>query len=479
MDKIKQEEVNLKKFTLQDMPVMRRYFEECPFRLSDYSAAFKVMWSDYFLQYYAIIKDCLVFAEYFRGRLYFNYPISLTGEAAEDSALDEIERRCREKGLRIHFTSVPKEKLGKLIERYGTELKVTNPRRWRDYLYNAEDFVTFKGGKYAGQRNHINKFKKLYPEWEYVTLSSADSAEIHAFLKQFEGRQLKKGTLVAREELAGVYALTDKIDELGLCAGGIRVDGRLIAFSVGEVCADTLIIHVEKALVSYEGAYTIMANEFAKHNVTGGVRFINREDDAGDEGLRKSKLQYNPVRLVDKYTVLPKRAIDGIEKLPHIRTEKTEIKEITDTEAQDFYRLEYDKERNKYWGYDWRKNCKDEPNAEYFMEGIRKDFKNKEEMPLGIFVNCKLAGEVVLHNFGYRADCEVGMRLLPEYEGNGYAAEAVRAIVRHALFEYDIEVVYAKCFKENVKSRNTLIAAGMKANGEDDVYYYFIKTAAM
>ncbi|MCD8373476.1 MAG: GNAT family N-acetyltransferase [Clostridia bacterium] len=468
-----------KKFDIKDIPLMREYFSHCSLHLSDYSAAFNVMWQPYFEQYYAFIEGCLVFVETFRGRLYFHYPISLDGEGSEDKSLDAIEVLCRERHIRLHYAAVPEEKIGKLIKRYGADVSITNPRRWRDYIYNASDFVTFSGKKFSGQRNHMNKFKKLYPDYEYCELTSADEGEITAFLKEFEDRQIEKGTRIAKEELKSVYGILKHIDFLRLAAGGLRVGGKLIAISIGEACGDTLIVHVEKALTEYEGVYCVMANEFAKRNAAEGINFINREDDSGDRGLRKSKLQYNPVRLGDKYSVTPRRIIDEVKKLPEIETERLKIGEITEAFAQDFYRLEYDKERNKYWGYNWRDHLEGEPTAEYFLNGIREDFALKEEMPLGIFLNDKLVGEVVLHNFGYRGECEAGVRLLPEYEGNGYAKETLLAAMEYAFYGLDVETVLAKCYKQNVKSRNTLLSAGMRANGEDETFYYFIKTAAM
>lgn len=471
-------QINFKILTLNDIISMQKYFACCNWRLSDYSAAFKFMWQKHFSLEFAYVEGCVVFREHYQGRVYFHYPMELS-EGDAERAIDAIESYCREQNIRIHFTCVPREKIGGLIDRYGMEMRITNHRRWRDYLYRAQDFKDYAGKKFSGQRNHVNKFKKLYPDYKFIELCGDDAARMCEFLKRFEGRQLSKGTVMAREELEGVYALLSHMDDFKLCAGGLEVDGTLIALSVGERCGQQLIIHVEKALVDYEGAYPVMAQEFARAFALEGVEYINREDDSGDAGLRKSKLQYNPVRLVDKYDIFPRRAIERVTHLPVLVTQRLTIKEITDINAIEFFRLEYDGDRNKYWGYDWRAHYSGEPTPEYFMQGIREDFNRRDELPLGIFCGRSLVGEVVLHNFGYRNDCEVGVRLLPEYEGLGYAREAVLAAMNYAFFDLNIETVLSKCYKPNIRSRNMLISAGMRPCGEDETFYYFRKTAAM
>lgn len=471
--------LEFKKLTIDGIIDNIDYFCSCGFHMSDYSAAFKFMWQEYFTEYYAKVENCLVFKEYFQGRVYFHYPISGCSEENEDKALDAIEEYCRENNVRLHYTSVPKQRMYKMIERYGSDMRINNKRRWRDYLYNAQDFVTYAGKKFSGQRNHVNKFKKLYPDYQFCALSAADSEEIKEFLKEFARRQIAKGTTIAREELQSVYKLTDVLDSLKLKAGGIRLGGKLISYSVGEVCGDQLIVHVEKALTQYEGIYATMAHEFARHYVMDGIKYINREDDSGDAGLRKSKLQYNPTELVDKFNVYPHRAIDSVMHNPELKSERLVIREITDINANDLFRLEFDEERNKYWGYNWREHCSGEVTPEYFLRGIREDFKNKEEMPLGIFFDGTFVGEVVLHNFGYRNDCEIGVRLLPEFEGKGIAKEALLAMMHYAFFTLDVDTVLAKCYKENVRSRRSLLSAGMKECGEDAKFYFFRKTAAM
>jgi hypothetical protein len=473
------QDINFKILETKDVLEMLPYFKATRLHLSDYSAAFKIMWQKHFTLQFAYVANCVVFCENWQGRTYFHYPMELRGGDAQ-KAIDEIEEYCRQKHIRMHFTCIPRKKLLELIDRYGMELRITNHRRWKDYFYNAKDFVTYAGGKFSGQRNHVNKFKKLYPNYKFVRLTSVDVPKIKNFLSKYEVRQLSKGTLMAKEELESVYMLLPYIDEFDFKAGGLEVDGELIAISIGEQCGDQLIIHVEKGLVGYEGVYPTMAQEFAKAFVTDGIIYINREDDAGDAGLRKSKMQYNPIFLVDKYDIFPRRVIERITHTPHLRSERLVIKEISDSDAEDLYALEMYEERNKLWGWDWREHTEDKaPTPQFFIEGWKEDFKNSEEMPMGIYLDNKFIGEVVLHNFGYRNDCEIGMRLLPQYEGQGYAQEAVRTVMDYAFYDLNMETIFAKCHKINERSKNTLTSVGLKQYAEDETFYYFRKTASM
>jgi len=88
------------------------------------------------------------------------------------------------------------------------------------------------------------------------------------------------------------------------CKGAlIKVDGSFKAFTAGEMLnSDTAVIHIEKADTKIEGLYTLINQQFCEKEWKDAV-YINREQDLGLEGMRKAKLSYNPVRMVDKYTV--------------------------------------------------------------------------------------------------------------------------------------------------------------------------------
>ena len=79
--------------------------------------------------------------------------------------------------------------------------------------------------------------------------------------------------------------------------------GKLIAMTMGSrLSDDTFNIHFEKAADDMDGAYTFINREFAQylHKKYPDVRWLNREDDLGIEGLRKAKLSYLPDHLIEK-----------------------------------------------------------------------------------------------------------------------------------------------------------------------------------
>lgn len=462
------------------LPRLLPYFRGQTRRIANYSAGFLFMWSKFMDTHFAEAEGCLFLRDRYFGNSYFSSPLSKDGDpAAEARGLELLEEYCRAAEERLHLSAVPAEQLGALAERYGADLHVSNIRRWREYLYEASDFRSYPGGRYSGQRNHVHKFEKLYPDHEFRTVEAEDIPAVEAFLREYAGAQYAKEDALADEEMQGVFDILPHLAELGLYCGALYAGGRMVAFTAGERCGDTMIVHIEKALRGVPGAYPAVAQAFARTFCTDGVRYINREDDSGDAGLRKSKLQYLPVRLVGKYNLAVHRSIDSLSKLPALQTARLSLRAIPDEDAAAFAALARDAKLNRYWGYDWRQKAPKDPPDMWFLEDIRSDFHRKSEIPLGIYWEDTLVGEVVLHNFGYRAEAEIGMRVLPAWQRRGIAREALLGMMEYGFLKLGLERIEAKCFKENESSALTLRAAGMRPCGEDDTYHYFYKTAAM
>ena len=282
--------------TAESMPLLRPYYETCPYRLCEYSSGVKYMWRGHLRSEYAFTDGCLVIRNCIDGVPQFDYPIP-GPEGDVDAALTTIEDDCRRKGVRPIFSVVPESEAGKLALRWP-RVTITNERAWKDYLYHTEDLAQFAGRRYSGQRNHINKFRRDYPDAAFVALTDPNDPRLTAFWADYEAEFHKTGPL-AKQELALAQEMFSLLDTGWFCAGGMLAEGRLVAVSLAEKCGGTLVNHIEKALYSHQGAYPTLVQAFAAH-FGGDCVYINREDDAGDRGLRTSKLQYLPVRLAGK-----------------------------------------------------------------------------------------------------------------------------------------------------------------------------------
>ena len=83
----------------------------------------------------------------------------------------------------------------------------------------------------------------------------------------------------------------------------LKVNNEVIGYTIGEIVNETLMVHVEKADKYYEGSFPTIQKLFSCYclNKYPYLKIVNREDDAGVEGLRKAKLSYHPEILLEKY----------------------------------------------------------------------------------------------------------------------------------------------------------------------------------
>ena len=156
-----------------------------------------------------------------------------------------------------------------------------------------------------GQRNHINRFQKEYGEPVFQRVTAENLEEAKAFFEKCSQEMDREG-VVAWEENTRARELLDYLDVLKLDAGILRVggpEGPVVALSIGERFLDTLYIHVERADRNYLGSYQTLVQNFAREFVDESIHFINREEDDGQEGLRRSKQSYHPCAMLKKYAV--------------------------------------------------------------------------------------------------------------------------------------------------------------------------------
>ena len=285
--------LSLKKIELEDIRILKAYFSAYPERQCDRSAGATAMWRDYFDNSYTIVDGTLILASDSR----FIFPIGRN----VDNALTEIENHCKEKNIPMILCTVNKKELTKLSERYS-DLNADADRDWFDYLYDKNALLSLTGKKYSTPRNHINKFRKLYQEWSFEPINSENIPSLIEFTKNFTFNSEKDES--ANLELQMCIEVLENYDIYDMLGGVLKVGDNIAGYSIGEIFGDTLFCHIEKADISYGGAYQMLTNQFLQMYASGDeVCYVNREEDCGDEGLRKSKMSYHPTELIEKNTV--------------------------------------------------------------------------------------------------------------------------------------------------------------------------------
>ena len=214
----------------------------------------------------------------------------------------EAKRLFEEQGAKFSIRLLPLNMIDIIKAACPGEMKYIDDRPNYDYIYKIQDLIDLKGREYHGKKNHLNYFNNNY-EYKYVRLTSDMAEKAMAFSDEFNNRKevLEHEKMMLEMEKEAMKDVFLNIERVGYLAGAIIIDDRIEAISIGgNLNKNTVTVHVEKANVEYRGLYQAINNEFCKH-VASNVKFINREEDMGIPNLRKAKLSYKPVKLLEKH----------------------------------------------------------------------------------------------------------------------------------------------------------------------------------
>lgn len=289
--------LEFKKVTFEDYDVINAYYQSYPARQCDRSTAATVMWRNHYDNHYAVYDGTIIFSSNFTGNVCFTHPVGKN----VSGMLTELENYCKANNIPMEICSINQKELPYILKRYPS-CEHYSDRDWFDYLYEKEPMLLLAGRKYGTPRNHINKFKKLYPEYSFKRITEDNIEKLIYFTKGFSFNSEKSDDAI--KELEICIEVLENHKKYNMLGGFLEVSGKIIGYSFGEIIGDTLFVHIEKADVSYHGAYQMLTNSFLREFAADeSVKYVNREEDCGDEGLRKSKLSYHPVELIEKSTV--------------------------------------------------------------------------------------------------------------------------------------------------------------------------------
>lgn len=289
--------LNFHPIELSDKQWIEPILKQSNFNGSEYTFANNYVWRHIFK------FECCQFKSFYLLKtnlheLSFLYPTG-SGDVAE--VIAELKSYCAAQGKPLILISVLKQGLDTLEQLFPGQFEVNTNRDEYDYIYSTEDLITLKGKKFHSKRNHVNRF--VEGNWKFEPITADNIEECTAMNREWCKINECSESISKQQEYCSVKESIKNFFVLGLQGALLRLDERVVAFTIGEpLNSDTFIVHIEKAFNDVQGAYPTINREFAEYAAK-GFTYINREEDTGAEGLRKAKLSYNPVSLLEKYVV--------------------------------------------------------------------------------------------------------------------------------------------------------------------------------
>ena len=253
-----------------------------------------------------VTSDYAIFSgESENGKLLYWCPLAKT----EDAFLEAVE--VLESYGATTLTNVTEDRIP-ILEKMG--YTITYSRDYSEYLYTPSDLIELKGKKFHAKRNFINGF--TYP-YEYRPYMESDRENLFELLYKWSYLHIDKDVEWSEEEnwhshnviekikqdpeIRALTAVIDNLEEYNCFADVLLIEGKIVGFALGEIMPTNVgAIYFEKGDIAYKGIYPLIDNLFSKTHFK-EVKYINKQEDMGLEGLRKSKLSYNPVKLVNRF----------------------------------------------------------------------------------------------------------------------------------------------------------------------------------
>ena len=264
-----------------------------------YSFANLYLWGR---QCIAQLHGCIGFFSHFYGRSVYPFPI---GHGDKQAVILDYIRDARKRGIPCRVTNITETDRRDLEQWFPGRFQFRPDRDSFDYVYAIDDLADLRGRKYQKKRNHFNKFQATHPDYQVLPLTAQLVPQAEEMVSAWYAHRAETDPLgdymLEKRAIRRAFRHLEELEMEGLA---LMDGGQMLAVTMGSrLSANTFDIHFEKAREDVDGAYAAINCEFArylrlKHPE---LRYLDREDDMGLEGLRKAKLSYLPHHMTEKY----------------------------------------------------------------------------------------------------------------------------------------------------------------------------------
>ena len=290
---------------LSDKPRIEALLAGVDSPICDHTFANIYMWQQTYLSDWAEVEGMLIVRYLVDGQ----WTHMVVGQGDFSAAMDALADDVKGRGEPLHLVSMSGpdvERFRAWLTRSGldeSDYAIYNCRDYQDYIYSLVDLSSLVGRKYQPKRNHVNRFESRY-EWRFEPLRGEHFEECLRLECRWQRSKGEVDCTQSDEQMA-IRRAFDAYDELALLGGVLIVDGHIVAFTFGSAINEKIFCtHIEKGDTRYEGVFPMINRCFAQLLLQRGYEQVNREEDMGLAGLRRSKLSFYPIHLQKKMSIM-------------------------------------------------------------------------------------------------------------------------------------------------------------------------------
>ena len=284
----------------KNIDIIKSYLKKYRYDTCDYNTTNFFAWSHFMNVKWGMYKDRILFYNF--NTQFMLYPL---GEKLSPEEMYNVSTMIGNEGYKGNFISVPEHYIEK-NPGINDHFEPVYDRCNSDYVYLSEKLAELSGKKLRKKKNLISQFMRLHGDYKVEVFESKYIDECLSLSEKWYKDQNGVCDEDKTLELNVLKRALENYMITGLEGLLIFCDGKLIAFAFfSELNQETATVHFEKFDYAYKGSAQLINRETAIY-LKDRYKYINREQDVCLEGLRKSKLSYDPEIIMPTYKLIRK-----------------------------------------------------------------------------------------------------------------------------------------------------------------------------
>ena len=298
--------MEFKRVELNDADILNKYFQLYNDGYNHLSLGLFFGFRRPFNTEYTIIDDTLVMKIKFKsGDTRFCMPVGKN----VDKAIRFLIEYTKVNNIKLSFFPISHREIAIFDKYFLYEMKHFDNSG--DYIYDANSLKTMFGRKLHGQKNHLNYFLKNYSNCEVFDIDDTNAEELKKFIQDIKNIDKEEKSYMYRGELEYNYEVIDNLSIYKYKGIMVKLNSKIIGFILGEEIKETIFFHIMKIDKNYRGIAQYLIVKYLE-KCSSNIKYVNMEDDAGDDDLKYTKTCYHPIAMQDVNLLTVKEVKEGV-----------------------------------------------------------------------------------------------------------------------------------------------------------------------